>query len=78
MKKFVALYEKKLEGTFPEDSLYRQNYPEAFKLGGEILKDEPENLKILMDLDYAGYPHPAPRTTPSMRKLSTTPVKLSS
>ena len=56
LKKFVTLYEKETrKGTFQKLLYTDKNYPEAFKLGGEILKDEPENLKILMDLGYAGY-----------------------
>lgn len=56
LKKWVGAYEKEIRKVNFQKFLYTdKNYPEAFKLGGEILKDEPENLKILMDLGYAGY-----------------------
>ncbi len=56
LKKWVGAYEKEIRKVNFQKFLYTdKNYPEAFKLGGEILKDEPENVKILMDLGYAGY-----------------------
>ena len=36
--------------------LYNEmKYPEAYALGKEILADEPENLKVLVDLGANGY-----------------------
>ena len=55
LKKWVGVYEKEIRKINFQKLLSDKNYPEAFKLGAEILKDEPENLKILMDLGYAGY-----------------------
>ena len=56
LKKFVTAYEKEMRKTTFQQYIYKdKNYQEGFKLGGEILKDEPDNLKILMDLGYAGY-----------------------
>jgi hypothetical protein len=56
LKKFVTAYEKEMRKGIFQKLLYTdKNYPEAFKLGAEILKDEPDNVKILMDLGFAGY-----------------------
>ena len=56
LKKWVGAYEKEIRKVNFQKLLYTdKNYPEAFKLGGEILADEPDNVKILMDLGYAGY-----------------------
>ena len=56
LKKWVGVYEKEIrKGNFQKILYTDKNYSEAFKVGGEILKDEPDNLKILMDLGYAGY-----------------------
>ena len=56
LKKWVGVYEKEIRKANFQKILYTdKNYSEAFKVGGDILKDEPENLKILMDLGYAGY-----------------------
>ncbi|HSE34122.1 MAG TPA: hypothetical protein VLA93_21290 [Pyrinomonadaceae bacterium] len=56
LKKWVTAYEKEMRKVKFQQLLYTdKNYPEAFKLGREILTDEPDNVKILMDLGYAGY-----------------------
>ncbi|HEX7296761.1 MAG TPA: hypothetical protein VF251_13465, partial [Pyrinomonadaceae bacterium] len=55
LKKFVGIYEKAQRTTVLQQKLNEKNYPDAFKLGGEILADEPENVTVLMSLGYAGY-----------------------
>src|SRR6185436_17471160 len=48
LTRWVGLYEKaKRKATFTDELYNKKNYPEAFKLGGEILKDEPDATKIL-------------------------------
>ena len=59
LKKWVGAYEKEIRKVNFQKFLYTdKNYAEAFKLGAEILKDEPDNVKILMDLGFAGYQNP--------------------
>jgi hypothetical protein len=56
LKGFITKYEK-------QDRFTRLNrlikidkkYPEAFAIGKEILSDEPENLRVILDLTNAGY-----------------------
>jgi hypothetical protein len=56
LKKWVGAYEKEIRKVNLPKILYNdKNYAEAFKLGREILADEPENLKVLVDLGYGGY-----------------------
>jgi len=55
LKKFVDIYEKAQRTTILQTKLNEKNYPEAFKLGADILKDEPENMTVLINLGYAGY-----------------------
>ncbi|HEU4432258.1 MAG TPA: hypothetical protein VFR51_02610 [Pyrinomonadaceae bacterium] len=56
LTRWVGLYEKaKRKQIFTEKLYNEKNYPEAFKLGGEILKDEPDNTKVLLDLGANGY-----------------------
>ena len=63
LKKWVTAYEKEIRKVKLPQLLYNdKNYAEAFKLGGEILADEPENLKVLVDLGYGGYLASSPPT----------------
>jgi hypothetical protein len=63
LKKWVGVYEKEIRKVKLPQLLYAdKNYAEAFKLGREILTDEPENLKVLVDLGYGGYLASSPPT----------------
>jgi hypothetical protein len=56
LKKWVAAYDKEAHKLQLPDLLYNQKkYPEAYTLGKEILAEDPENLKVLLDLGYGGY-----------------------
>jgi len=55
LKRFVDIYEKAQRTTVLQTKLNEKNYPDAFKLGADILKDEPENMTVLINLGYAGY-----------------------
>jgi hypothetical protein len=56
LTRWVGLYEKGTRlNRFNEELYTKKNYPEAFKIGGEILKDEPDNTKIMMHLGANGY-----------------------
>ena len=56
LKRWVGLYEKgSRKNRFNEELYNKKNYVEAFKLGGEILKDEPESTKVMVDLGANGY-----------------------
>ena len=63
LKKWVTAYEKEIRKVKLPILLYNdKNYEAAFKLGKEILADEPENLKVLVDLGYGGYLASSPPT----------------
>lgn len=63
LKKWVTAYEKEIRKVKLPQLLYNdKNYAEAFKIGREILTDEPENLKVLVDLGYGGYLASSPPT----------------
>lgn len=56
LNRWVPLYEKgNLWNRFTEELYNKKNYPEAFKLGAEILKAEPDNTKVLVHLGANGY-----------------------
>jgi hypothetical protein len=56
LKKWAGAYEEGTEKQKLPILLYNERkYPEAYALGGTILKREPENLKILIDLGANGY-----------------------
>jgi hypothetical protein len=56
LKKWVGVYEKETrKGKLPQLLYVDKNYAEAFKLGKELLAEDPENLKVLVDLGYGGY-----------------------
>lgn len=55
LKKYIAAYEKSSHKQQFEQAVYKdKNYPEAYRLGREILAADPDNLRVLMDLGYAG------------------------
>jgi tetratricopeptide (TPR) repeat protein len=56
LKKWVAAYEKEARKLKLTPLLYgEKKYPEALALGKEILADEPENLRVIIDLGYGSY-----------------------
>jgi len=56
LKKWVTAYDKEIRKVkLPQLLFNEKKYAEGFQLGREILTDEPENLKVLVDLGYAGY-----------------------
>jgi hypothetical protein len=56
LKKWVGLYEKGDRKNRFTDELYnKKNYKEAFKIGKEILVDEPDNTKVVIDMGANGY-----------------------
>ncbi|HEX3185194.1 MAG TPA: hypothetical protein VHQ94_10370 [Pyrinomonadaceae bacterium] len=56
LTRWVGLYEKgKRKQTFTDELYNKKNYTEAFKLGGEILKDQPDDTKVMLDLGANGY-----------------------
>jgi tetratricopeptide (TPR) repeat protein len=56
LKKWVTAYEKGMRKIRLTQLLYTDmKYPEAYALGKEILAEEPDNLKILVDLGANGY-----------------------
>lgn len=56
LKNFVTLYEKASRKDQVSDLVYnKKDYAKAFEIGRQVLVDEPENLKVLIDLAYAGY-----------------------
>ena len=56
LKKWVGAYEKETRKIKLPQLLYNdKNYAEAFKMGKEMLAEDPENLKVLVDLGYGGY-----------------------
>src|SRR4030095_2647713 len=58
IKDFIAKYEKArrkdeiMELVYSKD---KSNFPKAFEVGRQILTDDPENLRTLIALAYAGY-----------------------
>ena len=55
LKRWVGSYEKENRKVLLSQLLAEKKYPDAFTLGKEILTDEPENVKVLIDLGYGGY-----------------------
>ncbi|HEX4899908.1 MAG TPA: hypothetical protein VFV61_05200 [Pyrinomonadaceae bacterium] len=57
LKNFVTLFEKANRKGQINDLVYgaKKDYVKAFELGRQVLAEEPENLKVLIDLAYAGY-----------------------
>jgi hypothetical protein len=56
LKKWVTAYEKETRKVKLPQLLYNdKNYAEAFKMGKEMLAEDPDNLKVLVDLGYGGY-----------------------
>ncbi len=56
LKNFVTLFEKANRKSQVTVLVYdKKDYAKGFELGKQILVEEPENLKVLIDLAYAGY-----------------------
>lgn len=56
LKRWVAAYEKEARKIkFPQLLYSDKKYAEAYALGREILAEDPDNLKVLIDLGYGGY-----------------------
>ncbi|HEV7474420.1 MAG TPA: hypothetical protein VGN90_10255 [Pyrinomonadaceae bacterium] len=56
LKKWVAAYEKEARRLKFQPLLYNdKKYQEALTIGKEILGEEPENLRVLIDLGYGSY-----------------------
>ena len=56
LNRWVGLYEKGSKKNKFIDELYvKKNYVEAFKLGKEILAEEPDNVKVVVDMGANGY-----------------------
>jgi hypothetical protein len=56
LKNFVSLFEKANRKGQITDLVYgKKDYVKAFELGKQVLTEEPENLKVFIDLAYAGY-----------------------
>lgn len=53
---FVAVIDKARRTPRVTELVYdKKDYSKAFELGKQVLTDEPDNVKVLMDLAYAGY-----------------------
>ncbi|HXM35068.1 MAG TPA: hypothetical protein VN920_07775 [Pyrinomonadaceae bacterium] len=52
---WIGKYEKENRKTRLQLALNGKKYDEAFPIGKDILNDEPENLRIILDLTNAGY-----------------------
>ncbi len=56
LNNFVSLFEKASRKSQVTVFVYdKKDYVKAFELGKQVLAEEPENLKVLIDLAYAGY-----------------------
>ncbi|MEP6569341.1 MAG: hypothetical protein ABJC10_06160 [Acidobacteriota bacterium] len=63
LKKWNGLYEKEDRKIRFQPLLYgEKKYAEAFALGKAILADDPENLRVIIDLGYSGFQLAAPAT----------------
>lgn len=53
---FVAVIDKSRRTPRVNQLVYdKKDYPKAFELGKQVLVDEPDNVKVLIDLAYAGF-----------------------
>jgi len=53
---FVAVIDKARRTPRVSELVYdKKDYAKAFELGKQVLADEPDNVKVLIDLAYAGY-----------------------
>ncbi len=53
---FVAVIDKARRTPRVSELVYdKKDYAKAFELGRQVIADEPDNVRVLMDLAYAGY-----------------------
>ena len=53
---FVAVIDKARRTPRVSELVYdKKDYAKAFELGKQVLADEPDNVKVLIDLSYGGY-----------------------
>ena len=56
LKNFIAIIDKAARTPQVASLVYeKKDYAKAFELGRQVLADEPENVKVMTDLSYAGY-----------------------
>src|SRR6185503_20808228 len=56
LKKWVAAYEKEARKLKLTPLLYgEKKYVEALGIGKEVLADDPENLRVIIDMGYGSY-----------------------
>jgi len=55
LQKWVHAYESDERKDALPGLINQKNYPEAFATGEKILSEEPNNLRVQIDLGYAGY-----------------------
>ena len=57
LKDFIAKYERARRKDQVIDLVYssKSDFPKAFEVGRQVLQDDPENLRTLIALSYAGY-----------------------
>jgi hypothetical protein len=56
LKNFVAIIDKANRTPQVAQLVYdKKDYAKAFELGKQVLADEPDNVRVLVDLSYAGY-----------------------
>lgn len=55
LQKWVIAYERDDRKRMLPGLINEKNFPEAYKVGARILADEPDYLRALIDLGYAGY-----------------------
>ncbi|HEY5883988.1 MAG TPA: hypothetical protein VIT88_04840 [Pyrinomonadaceae bacterium] len=56
LKNFITLIDKASRTPQVAALVYeKKDYAKAFELGRQVLTDEPENVKVMTDLSYAGY-----------------------
>jgi hypothetical protein len=63
LKKWVDSYEKGNRKAKLSQFLAEKKYADAFAIGKDILTDEPENVKVLIDMGYGGYVASAAKNT---------------
>jgi tetratricopeptide (TPR) repeat protein len=55
LQKWMAAYERDERKNSLPGLINQKNFAEAFATGAKILSDEPNNLRVQIDLGYAGY-----------------------
>jgi hypothetical protein len=55
LNKWVLIYERDERRNSLPGFINQKNFAEAFATGAKILADEPDNLRVQIDLGYAGY-----------------------